>query len=142
MIDPLPFGGEVILSHRLRNLAPELVLVSTLGLGVNFDSGDCALVKCLAQKKYDWRFLKNIPVFLLCQSIRGHADLLQDMCRIASSVKAFFVDQQAGYDVWFFPLDETLHLPPKSWTYRLELAPCESALSRSWGIWVSEGLNV
>lgn len=142
MIDPLPFGGELILSHRLKNLAPQMVLVSTLGMGVNFDAGGCALVKCLAQKKYDWRFLKNIPVLMLGESLRGHADLLQDMCGVASSVKAFFVDKRVGYDVWFFPLDEMLHLPPKSWTYRLELDLFEPALSRSWETWVSEGFDV
>lgn len=144
MIDTerLPFGAESILVSRMRRLAPELVIVSLLPARMRIDPGSYALVRAIAGKTYDWRFLKKLPVMVLCNQEHARIGLFEKLCAEASPVQAWFYDEQRGFDVRYLPTpDSVLRDDQSTWEWELEFSSFMQFQNREWAEWVGAAIR-
>lgn len=143
MIDTerLPFGAESILVSRMRRLAPEMVIVSLLPARMRIDPGKYALVRAIAGKNYDWRFLKKLPVMVLCNQEHARIGLFEKLCVEASPIHAWFHDEQRGFDVRYLPTADSLVRDQSTWEWELEFSSFIQSQNREWSTWLESAIR-
>lgn len=144
MIDPtkLPFGGEAILLSRMRKLAPEMVIVSLLPARVRINVEPHALVRAIPGKDYDWRFLRKIPVMVLCNKEHATIGIFEKLCNVALPVQVWFYDERLGYNVLYLPTPESVERDDSStWEWRLSFEPLMNFENAEWDEWFDHALG-
>lgn len=143
MIDTgkLPFGAESILVSRMRRLAPEMVIVSLLPARVRVTAGQYAFVRAIPGKDYDWRFLKKVPVMVLCNQEHARVGLFEQLCREASPVQAWFYDEQRGFDVTYLPTADSVIRDQSTWEWQLDFQPMLRLQNHEWAEWIESSVK-
>lgn len=144
MIDPikLPFGGESILLSRMKRLAPEMVFVSLLPARVRFNVKPYAFVRALPGKEYDWRFLKRLSVFVVCNQEHAGIGIFERLCREAHPVKVWFNDEGRGFDVMYLPTPESIERDDSSqWEWRLDFTEWGPFENAEWEEWLESAVE-
>lgn len=140
MIDSqhLPFGAESILVTRMRKLAPELVVISLLPPRVRFDTGPYAFVRAIPSKTYDWRFLRKLEVLVVCNQEHARIGLIEKLCKEASRVTVWFLDESRGFTARYYPTAESVMLDDsRLWQWQLTLEPLMRFEEVEWTEWLA-----
>lgn len=139
VIDPvkLPFGGESILVSRMKKLAPEMVFISLLPARVRFNVEPYAFVRAIPGKDYDWRFLKRLSIFVVCNQEHANIGVFEKLCKEAYPVKVWFHDEQRGFDVMYLPTPESIEREDSAlWDWRLDFSEWTQFENAEWSEWI------
>ena len=144
MIDAtrLPFGGESILVSRMKRLAPEMVFISLLPVRVRMNVEPYAFVRAIPGKDYDWRFLKRLSVFVVCNQEHANIGIFEKLCKEAYPVKVWFFDESRGFDVMYLPTPESIERDDSSlWDWRLEFTEFSQFENAEWSEWIETAVG-
>ena len=133
----LPFGGEAILLSRMRKVAPKMVVISLLPARFRFTVEPYAFIRAIPGKNYDWRFLKKLETMVVCKQEHFTGGFFEQICREASPVRAWLIDERKGTDVHYWPTPESVEREDsRTWEWQLNFHPFIDCQNRDCGSWV------